>query len=98
MHEKWYLNGLLSLLASFVSPVPLSTAALNFSCVPRLRAASAAVSFAWPSSLVAALEMLAMLFIYFRIQNVYNTTTKSIQKVYKMVEPTLRYIYFLYTF
>ncbi len=50
--EKWYLNA--TLASSLFSIVPLSTASVNFSCVPRLRAASAAVSFAWPSSLDAA--------------------------------------------
>jgi hypothetical protein len=48
LSEKWYLKVIRA--SSFDKIVPLSTAAVNFSCVPLLRAARAAVSLDWLGS------------------------------------------------
>ena len=51
LSEKWYLKA--NRASSFDKVVPLFTAAVNFSCVPLLRAARAAVSLDWLGSSMA---------------------------------------------
>ncbi len=59
LSEKWYLKA--NRASSFDKVVPLSTAAVNFSCVPLLRAARAAVSLKWLGSSMAASSSLSIL-------------------------------------